>query len=369
MNSFKTAIGLLVSVGVLAISDAAFAADPLTVKVEPGVAVALNKPQTDHFDVGGAVSIKPLIGLTSFLDVGPVASVMVLPSKVGGDPGGAWGIGAGLRLKRPHDESNTDTGLKAISPWVDGDAQYVRTGTLDRSAFSVAVGASVPTSDARNVWVGPFVRYQDVVDSLNQRAGYNNTDAHVLVVGLSVELGPRAKVKKEVARMPSDRDHDGTVDDLDSCPDVPGPKENFGCPFPQADKPSVKPAPQVSQRTLELKEVVQFDWDSDVLRTLENDVLRQAVSILSKNTDYSVKIEGHASSEGDAKHNDALSQKRANSVLEYLVKQGVSRDRLTAKGYGSSVPYASNATKEGRESNRRVEFTVKLVLTFRNENK
>ena len=61
---------------------------------------------------------------------------------------------------------------------------------------------------------------------------------------------------------------------------------------------------------------------------------------------------------GDAEKNRTLSQARAQSVLEYIVKKGIARDRLTAKGYGPDKPIADNSTDEGRSKNRRVEFTI-----------
>jgi OOP family OmpA-OmpF porin len=59
---------------------------------------------------------------------------------------------------------------------------------------------------------------------------------------------------------------------------------------------------------------------------------------------------------GDESYNLQLSQKRAESVLDYLVSKGISRDRLTAVGYGETQPIADNSTKEGRFKNRRVEL-------------
>jgi len=71
-----------------------------------------------------------------------------------------------------------------------------------------------------------------------------------------------------------------------------------------------------------------------------------------------IQIEGHASAEGDAKHNLKLSDDRAKSVRKYLVEHGVNEDRLIAKGFGITKPLASNDTEEGREKNRRVEFNI-----------
>jgi OOP family OmpA-OmpF porin len=71
-----------------------------------------------------------------------------------------------------------------------------------------------------------------------------------------------------------------------------------------------------------------------------------------------IAIEGHASAEGDPKRNLTLSDERAKSVMKYIVDKGVDAKRLTAKGFGITKPIADNATEEGREKNRRVEFNI-----------
>ena len=67
-------------------------------------------------------------------------------------------------------------------------------------------------------------------------------------------------------------------------------------------------------------------------------------------------IEGHTDNTGTDKINKPLSQKRAETILNALVAKGISKDRLTAIGYGSAKPVADNKTKEGKANNRRVEL-------------
>jgi len=80
------------------------------------------------------------------------------------------------------------------------------------------------------------------------------------------------------------------------------------------------------------------------------------VIFLQKNPQWYVEIQGHTDSTGPKAWNDTLSQMRADSVMNYLVSHGISASRLTANGYGSSEPVASNDTAEGRQQNRRVDF-------------
>ena len=71
-----------------------------------------------------------------------------------------------------------------------------------------------------------------------------------------------------------------------------------------------------------------------------------------------VAIEGHTDSDGKAKYNKKLSQKRANAVKDFLVKLGIEENRLEAIGHGEDKPIADNKTDEGKEKNRRVEFNI-----------
>lgn len=71
-----------------------------------------------------------------------------------------------------------------------------------------------------------------------------------------------------------------------------------------------------------------------------------------------IQVNGYTDSTGGDAHNQELSQRRANSVAQYLISQGVSSNRIVANGFGSSNPIASNATPEGRQANRRVEVRI-----------
>ncbi len=72
-----------------------------------------------------------------------------------------------------------------------------------------------------------------------------------------------------------------------------------------------------------------------------------------------IEVAGHTDSDGDSNANMALSEKRAQSVADYLIKAGLPTDRLTAVGYGSQQPIAANDTDDGKAKNRRIDFVVK----------
>ena len=72
-----------------------------------------------------------------------------------------------------------------------------------------------------------------------------------------------------------------------------------------------------------------------------------------------IEIAGHTDADGDDASNQALSERRAQAVIDYLVKAGLPADRFTAVGYGSAQPVAANDTDEGKAQNRRIEFLVR----------
>jgi outer membrane protein OmpA-like peptidoglycan-associated protein len=329
MKRLLTAI--LVGAGLLLSSVAS--AQELSLRVEPGVAIPATAPQNDRFNPGFALMIKPEWKLGSYFSLGPSGEVVALPAKGSfSDTGTAWALGGFLRLKRPHDANNTGSGWSAVSPWVDADLQYVRTDPLDRLGWAAAVGASVPTDDSRQLWVGPFLRYQGVHQDTNP--GFNNNDAKLLIVGLSFEWEPKAAAKTEPKQEPV------------PCPPVEPP-----------------PVHHTEIKEVVVRETVQFALDSAVIDANGKLLLAKVVQELKlANSLNGIRIEGHTSSEGAVEHNNVLAQHRAQAVLEALVSLGIPREKLSAVGYGSSSPVASNATAAGRVANRRAELMVDFVI-------
>ena len=77
---------------------------------------------------------------------------------------------------------------------------------------------------------------------------------------------------------------------------------------------------------------------------------------MSKQPDLKFSVEGHTDSDGDDALNQSLSELRAKTVMQQLISMGISKDRLTSKGFGESMPIADNNSPEGKANNRRVEF-------------
>ncbi len=149
----------------------------------------------------------------------------------------------------------------------------------------------------------------------------------------------------------SDRDGDTIVDRLDNCPDEAGPSKNHGCP----KKQSVR---LVGNR-LDLLDHVYFANNEDRILPRSYAILSNVADVLLNHPEYQgVRVEGHCDSRGDAAHNLDLSQRRAESVVTFLVERGVPRERLEAQGFGETRPIADNGTAKGRAANRRVEFHI-----------
>lgn len=103
---------------------------------------------------------------------------------------------------------------------------------------------------------------------------------------------------------------------------------------------------------------VQFDDSSADIKAESLATLDQVVAILEADQTTELEIAGHTDDIGPADGNQRWSERRANSVRDYLIAQGIDADRLVAVGYGENDPIADNTTEEGRAENRRIEFTL-----------
>ncbi len=175
-----------------------------------------------------------------------------------------------------------------------------------------------------------------------------------------------------------DADADGIADAKDGCPQVAGPAENKGCPWADTDNDGVadkddqcpnKPGTVANNGCPEVSDAVKkalndyaktilFDTGKASIKKQSAEVLNDIVGILKEYSNAKFTIDGHTDSVGSAKLNKTLSSTRANSVMSYLVSNGISADRLTASGFGEDKPLDSNKTRAGRERNRRVEINL-----------
>jgi len=101
-----------------------------------------------------------------------------------------------------------------------------------------------------------------------------------------------------------------------------------------------------------------FESGSSVIIEVEKKELIDLAVVIKAFNNIKISVEGHTDSRGDERSNQELSEKRAISVKDFLVSEGINEDRLSTKGYGETRPIASNTTTDGKAKNRRVEIAV-----------
>ncbi|WP_298478600.1 OmpA family protein [uncultured Maribacter sp.] len=175
-----------------------------------------------------------------------------------------------------------------------------------------------------------------------------------------------------------DADGDGVADKDDACANEAGPAENKGCPWADKDGDSVldkddacpaiagtvanngcpEVTEEVQKKLNDYARTILFDTGKSSIKAESTAVMVDIITILAEYPNAKFTVEGHTDSVGSAKLNQKLSDSRANSVRDFLIDKGIASDRLTAIGYGEDKPIATNNTRAGRKSNRRVEINL-----------
>src|SRR5690606_26715489 len=127
-----------------------------------------------------------------------------------------------------------------------------------------------------------------------------------------------------------------------------------GVPVAQAEAPVVAP----TATKVVLNADTFFDFDKSTIKPEGRQVLDQVAAQVNTINLETLIATGHTDSIGTEQYNMGLSQRRANAVKDYLVGKGIPSDRIYVEGKGESAPVASNATREGRAQNRRVEIEI-----------
>lgn len=236
---------------------------------------------------------------------------------------------------------------------------------------------------------------------------------YVADIGLQYNFGARSERRVYDAKeLKQDADGDGVVDLWDDCPDTPSgvrvnsrgceivdtvrdmdsdrdgvPTGDDRCPNSRpgavvdaygceprdddndnvpnsADRcPNTRTGANVDEKGCEIREVislpgVNFESGSDRLVSGANQLVRQAAETLKANQGWLIEVAGHTDSVGNEVDNQGLSDRRAKTVYDFLIRFGVSQERLSFRGYGERQPIASNDSAAGRAMNRRVELRV-----------
>lgn len=161
-----------------------------------------------------------------------------------------------------------------------------------------------------------------------------------------------AGVKVDKTGCTLDSDGDGVADNKDQCPNTPaGVQVNSdGCP--------IKIEVPAEIESLVLSGDTNFESNKSKLLPNAYAALENIVSTMKKHPEYKWEIGGHTDGVGSDAYNTKLSKQRAQSVVDYLISKGISRNSLKIVGYGEDKPIATNDTNEGRSMNRRVEIKL-----------
>ena len=236
-----------------------------------------------------------------------------------------------------------------FSPFILAGLGIVNTdiGSIDGDDLQGQLGVGVLArlwGERLSLRAETLARVQDASDSL--------TDV-LFNVGLSVALGSKAVPVAAAAPVaaavaappppppppppPADSDGDGVVDASDQCPDTP-----------KGDRVSVQGC------SCDVTRQLTFKLNSAELTDADKQILDEVAANLIRLKFVSGTVVGHTDSSGSEAYNQGLSERRASSAADYLATKGIDRSRLKVSGAGESEPIADNATKEGREQNRRV---------------
>jgi len=220
------------------------------------------------------------------------------------------------------------------------------------------------------------------VAGLTEFNGCPDTDGDGVIDGS--DACPTVKGLKSLKGCP-DADGDGVTDAKDKCPKEAGPAANNGCPWPDTDGDGVtdnvdkcpkvvgtvanngcpevvkvvQPSQEVMDKLNSYARTILFDSGKSSFQKQTYEVLQNITAILKEYPSSNFTLEGHTDSQGSKSSNQLLSERRAKSVRDYLIANGISRDRLTAYGFGEDYPIDTNATASGRRNNRRTEVKLR----------
>ncbi|MGE0371134.1 MAG: OmpA family protein [Gammaproteobacteria bacterium] len=227
--------------------------------------------------------------------------------------------------------------------------------------------SSVSSEDSFGDWI--------ITLGLNIPLGGSDAPAPVAAPAAApVAEAPAPALAPAPAPAPADSDGDGVTDDNDACPDSPAgarvdargcePDSDGDGVVDSADRcPDSAAGAKVDIHGCEIKAIIElpgvnFETGSARLLPESTAILDEAAATLRKHPEIRAEVAGHTDSSGSRAFNVKLSQQRAESVMNYLVGQGVAAGNLTAQGYGPDRPEADNATAAGRAANRRVELKI-----------
>ena len=316
-------------------------------------------PSGVNVDANGCPMDEDKDGIPDYLD------------KCAGTPAGTAVDSIGCPVKNPVDSARADSLAKALAA-----ADSAKNAPIDTAAICAA---RVDTTDTDKDGVYdandkcPNTPKGAVVDSTGCPL---DSDKDNVYDGLDKCPNTLSGVMVDSTGCPLDSDKDGVADFHDKCPNTPkgAVVDSTGCIL-DSDKDGVIDAIDQCPNTLhgvevdkvgcpvrkkedlsQLRKGIAFQLNSAKLTKKSFGTLDDVANLMKKYEQAKIEVQGHTDESGSAEHNQKLSEDRAKSVANYIIKKGVSEDRIRAVGYGNTRPIADNKTKKGRKANRRVEL-------------
>ena len=244
--------------------------------------------------------------------------------------------------------------------WANQDFDGIAGGQYKNDLFSYAhAGLEFALGGSGKPFLGNSNPAATLAADVNKKYDDIKRERDALIASNNELKGQITQINDDL----KDDDGDGVPNKFDKCPGTPSGVEvnGSGCPI------TVKSETKVIEKivvTEEDKKVVdeaiknlEFETGKSTIRsTSYNSLDRVSAILIEKN--FSLKLAGHTDNTGSLQTNLRLSKERAEAVKSYLVSKGANPSRIEATGYGPNQPIASNSTIEGRQQNRRVEFTL-----------
>lgn len=248
--------------------------------------------------------------------------------------------------------------------WANQHFDGVKGGQYKNDLFSYAhAGIEIALGNSSK----PYLGNSNPVATLAQSYDELLADREALKVAYQELKNDNSKLEDELSSLAAqlkDDDGDGVANMYDKCPNTPqGVKvDGSGCPLPEM-KHETKVIEKIVVTEEDRKVVaeaisnLEFDLSKATIRPSSYESLNRVAALLIEKN-FSLKLAGHTDNTGSRELNLRLSKERAEAVKAYLVSKGANASRIEATGYGPDQPIASNSTADGRQQNRRVEFTL-----------
>jgi OOP family OmpA-OmpF porin len=333
---------------------------------------------------GSAVLQLPLFRIVPFATLGGgVLGVSSDPAAVGNDVDGFWAWGGGVKFNiTRHIGLRFDARTNLSQKYIErdfADSEEYLLGLVVRLGPKPKPKKEEPSDRDGDGFLDPDDKCPDVPGVEPDGCPVKDTDGDG--IDDPQDECPTVPGDPPTGCPPGDKDEDGFTDDVDACPEEPG-VEPDGCPVRDTDgdgllddidqcveEPETQngfedddgcpdEVPDEVKKFTGTIEGIFFETAKATIRAKSRPKLDEAAEVLSKYPNLEIEISGHTDARGKRDYNVDLSQRRAESVRDYLVEKGVAAERLSVRGAGSDEPRDTNKTKAGRAQNRRIEFKI-----------